>query len=248
MISPQGFPGRDKNAIEQMAPILNHLNLLDDDSFEQVQTLIERAELASHTAYDATAVTLANAKTVAAKLASDSKLDATKILTAATNQPAQNAVDAICLALYESSVTEARNIAFANAGKLAATLTAKFDQLRAEFDALVPELKGVRSDRQAIDSGKIAGWKRFRELVDVCDDLRAIAKLARANTLVATVRTPGEWGEHWEFRHAKDRMQTLGSDEFGVFAEIMRREPYVPASRDEALATAEAWTKGLVSA
>ncbi|MGC4964085.1 hypothetical protein [Gordonia sp. DT101] len=224
-----------------MTPVLHHLGLLTDDELDQVNAHLERADLASHTAYKAHTVTTASAETVAAKLAADPKVDAARILKATADIPAQSEIDAVCKALYESSVNAARKLAFANAVMLPHKLTEQFQRVCDEHAALLPELVGVRSDRDAIDTGRIEPWKRLRDLQDVYENLRGIQQLASDNSLIPTPHMPGEHGEHFKFRLAHDRMQTLGSDEFGEFAEIIRRQPYVPSSRDEALAVAESW-------
>ncbi|OPX06222.1 hypothetical protein B1964_28790 [Gordonia sp. i37] len=222
-----------------MAPVLNMLGLLADDDLDRVHTLIERAEMASRTAHEAAALTLAAATTAGTKLAADEKTDPVRILKAATDLPSQNAVDAVATTIYETCIRSARDLAFANAGQIAGTLTEQYEQISEEFHAL--DLGGVRSDRAAIDAGKVDAFRQFHELQDRYTALREIQALARDNHLIAVPRIDSEHGEHWRYRLPKDRMQALGADELGTFAEEMRRRPYCPTSRDEALAIGAGW-------
>lgn len=238
-ITPSYFPGRDKRAITTMSPVLHALGLLTDADLDRVHTLIDRAEMASRTAYDAASLTLAAATIVGAKLATDEKTDPARILKAATDLPSQNAVDAVATAIYEDCVRAARDIAFANAVQIAGTLTEQYEQISEEFHTL--DLGGVRSDRAAIDAGKVDEFRQFHQLQDRYSALREIHALARDHHLIPTPRMDSEHGEHWKFRLPKDRMQALGADELGRFAEEIRREPYCPTSRDEALAIGAGW-------
>lgn len=238
-ISPSYFPGRDKRAITTMSPVLHMLGLLADDDLDRVNALIERAEMASRTAHDAASLTLAAATTVGAKLAADDKVDSVRILRAATDLPSQNAVDAVATAIYEECIRAARDLAFANAGQIAGTLTEQYEQISEEFHTL--DLGGVRSDRAAIDAGKVDEFRQFHQLQDRYNALREIHALARDHHLIAVPRMDSEHGDHWRYRLPKDRMQALGADELGRFAEEIRRRPYCPTSRDEALAIGAGW-------
>ncbi|WP_139765949.1 hypothetical protein [Gordonia sp. i37] len=195
--------------------------------------------MASRTAHEAAALTLAAATTAGTKLAADEKTDPVRILKAATDLPSQNAVDAVATTIYETCIRSARDLAFANAGQIAGTLTEQYEQISEEFHAL--DLGGVRSDRAAIDAGKVDAFRQFHELQDRYTALREIQALARDNHLIAVPRIDSEHGEHWRYRLPKDRMQALGADELGTFAEEMRRRPYCPTSRDEALAIGAGW-------
>ncbi|GAB26465.1 hypothetical protein GOPIP_104_00050 [Gordonia polyisoprenivorans NBRC 16320 = JCM 10675] len=238
-ISPSYFPGRDKRAIVTMSPVLHALGLLTDADLDRVHALIDRAEMASRTAYEAASLTLAAATTVGTKLAADDKVDSVRILKAATDLPSQNAVDAVATSIYETCIIAARDIAFANTGQIAGTLTEQYEQISDEFHTL--DLGGVRSDRAAIDAGKVDEFRQFHHLQDSYNALREIHALARDNHLIPTPRMDSEHGEHWKFRLPKDRMQALGADELGRFAEELRRRPYCPTTRDEALAIGAGW-------
>lgn len=238
-ITPHEWPGRDKRAIAAMVPALLALGLLTDTENAEVSALLSRADLAAYTANSAAELTLAAANATGARLATDSKIDSDRILKSANALPSQNGVDAVCTAIYENCVNAAREIAFANASQIAATLNKEYNSIVEEFQNL--DLGGIRTDREAIDAGKVDQFRRFHELQDRYADLRSIQDLAFRNYAVATPRLSGEYGDHWRYRLAKDPLQKLGADDLGKFAEEMRRQPYCPLSRDEALNTKSSW-------
>lgn len=243
MFTPQEFPGRGRTAIKTMAPILNLLDLLSDDDLATVDAYLERAELAAATASALTGHNAQAARTIGVKLAADPKLDAAKLLKGAAELQQQAAVDAVAQTVYDEAVRAARTIAFARAGELPGAITERFDQIGEDFETLKPQLVGVRSDRDAIETGAVEAWKEFRRLEERYDDLRGVQRLASENSLIATARLSGDWGEWFKFRLPADKMNNLGSDDFGRFAEIIRRQPYVPSTTEQALAVRDEWQK-----
>ncbi|MFZ2177793.1 MAG: hypothetical protein WAW17_27960 [Rhodococcus sp. (in: high G+C Gram-positive bacteria)] len=221
---------------------LRLLKLLNDKEHGQVEELLDRADRAEALGLSAARRTEDERADIANKVASG-ELEVDAIHSEAAKLPEKLHVVRIAETVYTACVHSAERIAYAHTAEAPAILNEHFATLAAEAADIAAKLNGVTSAEQAIERNVTDEWLAVADLISTNITLRAISdRLREAGRLV---RPDGDGGPWWRFRTPAKldrggyRRTPVGVDPDGgraAFLAEMAAGPYVPASREEAMA------------
>ncbi|NKR45790.1 hypothetical protein GS506_12860 [Rhodococcus hoagii] len=218
------------------------LGLLTRKNLTAIQDLLDRAdhaEAAAQRAREGDAVV-----ELAARIASG-EVPVESLRTEAAKIPDQAHAVRVAEGVVERCICEAERIAYANTGRAADIINTELAAVSGDALDLAPALEGVTDAESAIAAGVAEQWQQVASLMARYDHLREITeKLRDAGRLPARDRSdePGRW---WGFRTPVDPQRVRGfSWHAGNPADAgragflfdMTAHPYVPSTREEALA------------
>ncbi|RPA12625.1 hypothetical protein EEB19_05085 [Gordonia sp. OPL2] len=173
----------------------------------------------------------------------DTDLDTERVWDAALALPTREAVETIATQAANVAINEARQIAFAQIGKLPETINKRFDAIRDEWFKLVPKLGSIDTAEAAIEAGKVKEWQQFADLRTRYANLRSLVTLARKHGVLPEPK-PGVGAAALFRLDANPHHVPAHTDKLRRFAFEQARRPWTPTSAAAADLVVEAWARG----
>jgi hypothetical protein len=235
-----------QNAVRRLTDAMTALGLLDNGPANKaldLQTVGDAAEAATRN-YET--LRRQEAKRIGQQLATKG-FDETRLLKAAATMPSTDAVELIASEIRADAVTAAHALTFARVREVPAAITDEYGALRERAEAVEAALANVRTPQAAIDAGKTADWQALADVQATYAQLASWVLDFRAAGLIVAP-SGSTRGAFWNYRqplpteqfHQAQAMKDRDGGRALVLLSL-RCEPYVPASRDEALETANRW-------
>lgn len=244
---------QNSKAVRTLTDAMTSLGLLDAKDAHRAVELLAVADEANATARNWQTLRQDEAKRAAHQLI-EKGFDAAKVVKAAATMPSVEAVELVATEARASAVHAAHALVFARVREVPAAITAQYDLLRERAEKVEEALTNVRTPQAAIDAGKTAEWQALADIRATYSTLSGWVQQFRDAGLIPSPAGSAR-GLYWNQRKPHDsaafHQAVAIKDRDGGRSLAMltlRSEPYVPATKDEAAATANLWADAEVSA
>ena len=235
-----------QHGLESNYELISHVGLLSKTDRAEVERLLGVADTALR--FPAVHASQRNVRLAEAAERAIQASDAGQALTVEADQLATETVDQLAKLTWLAAIKAGRRIAFARVNEVPPVISREFELLTESATVLAGELVGVYDAEGAIRAGKVEEWTELADLRNTYSSLTAwVTELRRAHLIPAPI--PSDGGAHWNFRLVPNKdgyrqAQARGDAGDGgraMFLYDIGREPYVPASRDEAREVFKSW-------